>query len=302
VETGDLAANVLFLGVDGGATRCRARLSDASGAKLGEGVAGPANIRLGFDASLASVLDATNLCLRQSGLSSADLSRISACLALAGATEPTDLAAAQATKYPFANTIITSDAHAACVGAHGGQDGGVIVIGTGSIGWAQIGGRQHRVGGWGLPMSDEGSGAWLGCEVLRRVLWAHDGRVAWTGLLKAAFAQFQSDPHAIVRWTGTARPHDYGALAPLVVHYGKRFDPVALELMQSAAGHIDALASQLIELGAGRLALTGGLAQHVKPWLAQQTLAHLVMPAGDALDGALRLARAAVGAPEPQHL
>jgi glucosamine kinase len=151
-------------------------------------------------------------------------------------------------------------------------------------------------------MSDEGSGAWLGCEMLRRLLWAHDGRIAWSGLLKAAFAEFQSDPHAIVRWTSTARPHDYGALAPLVVDYARHFDPVALELMQSAAGHIDALASQLIASGAERLALTGGLAQHVKPWLAQQTLAHLVMPAGDALDGALRLARAAVGAPEPQHL
>lgn len=302
METGDLAANMLFLGVDGGATKCRARLTDASGAKLGEGAAGPANIRLALEAGLDAVSDATNLCLRQAGLPSGDLSRVSACLALAGATEPGDRAAAEAKAHPFARTMITSDAHAACVGAHGHNDGGIVAIGTGSIGWAQIGGRQHRVGGWGLPVSDEGSGAWVGCEVLRRVLWAHDGRVAWTGLLKAVFAQFDSDPHSIVRWTTNTRPHDYGALAPVVVDYAKRFDPVALALMQSAAGHIDALAGRLIELGAERLALTGGLAPHVKPWLAQQTLAHLVMPEGDALDGALRLARTAVGAPEPQHL
>jgi glucosamine kinase len=208
------------------------------------------------------------------------------------------LAAAQAQKYPFAHTIITSDAHAACIGAHGDQDGGVVIVGTGSIGWAQIGGRQHRIGGWSLPVSDEGSGAWLGCEVLRRVLWAHDGRIPWSGLLRTVSARFDSDPHAIVRWTAKARSHDYGALAPLVVEHARHFDPVALELMQSAAGHIDLLARRLIELGAERLALSGGLAPHVKPWLAQQTLAHLVMPAGDALDGALRLARAAVGAPQ----
>ena len=302
METGDLAANMLFLGVDGGATKCRARLCASSGARLGEGVAGPANIRLGLDASIGAVLEATEKCLRQADLPSADLSRISACLALAGATEPNDLAAARARRYPFVHTIITSDAHAACIGAHGDQDGGVIIVGTGSIGWAQIGGRQHRIGGWSLPVSDEGSGAWLGCEVLRRVLWAHDGRFAWTGLLRAMSARFDSDPHAIVRWTAKARSHDYGALAPLVVEHARHFDPAALELMQSAAGHIDALAARLIELGAARLALAGGLAQHVKPWLAQQTLAHLVMPEGDALDGALRLARTAVGAPEPQHL
>lgn len=301
METGDLAANMLFLGVDGGATKCRARLAAASGARLGEGVAGPANIRLALQTSVAAVLEAAEKCLRHGGLPPSDLSRVSACLALAGATEPGDLAVVQAQTYPFARTVITSDAHAACVGAHGDADGGVIVIGTGSIGWAQTGGRQHRVGGWGLPVSDEGSGAWLGCEVLRRVLWAHDGRVAWTGLLRTMSARFDSDPHAIVRWTAAARPYDYGALAPLVVEHARRFDPVALELMQGAASHIDALASRLTELGAERLALTGGLAQHVKPWLAQRTLARLVMPAGDALDGALRLARAAVGAPEPQH-
>jgi glucosamine kinase len=302
VETGDLAANMLFLGVDGGATRCRARLCAPTGAKLGEGAAGPANIRLDMDGSVAAVLEATEKCLRSAGLSSADVPRISACLALAGATEPNNLATAQARTFPFAHTIITSDARAACVGAHGDADGGIIVVGTGSIGWAQIGGRHYRIGGWSMPVSDEGSGAWLGCEVLRRVLWAHDGRVKWTGLLRTVAAQFDSDPHAIVRWTARARPHDYGALAPLVVEHARRFDPVALELMQSAAAHIDALAVQLVELGAERLALTGGLAQHVKPWLAQQTLAHLVMPAGDALDGALRLARAALDATQPQHL
>src|SRR5690349_18474662 len=155
---------MLFLGVDGGATKCRARLTDASGAKLGEGAAGPANIRLDMNASVSAVMEATEKCLRQAGLAAADLPRISACLALAGATEPNNLSAAQARTYPFARTIITSDAHAACVGAHAGQDGGVIVIGTGSIGWAQVGGRRHRIGGWSLPVSDEGSGAWLGCE------------------------------------------------------------------------------------------------------------------------------------------
>jgi hypothetical protein len=47
----------LFLGVDGGGTRCRARLEDHVGKRLGEGLAGPANLRLGQQASLDAVLD-----------------------------------------------------------------------------------------------------------------------------------------------------------------------------------------------------------------------------------------------------
>lgn len=283
--------DLLLLGIDGGGTKCRARLCAPSGAILGEGVAGPANIRLGLENSLAAVRQATNLCLHQAGLASSDLPRIAACLALAGASEPAALAAAQAEKYPFGHTTITTDADAACVGAHGGRDGGVIVVGTGTIGWAVLKGRRHRVGGWGLLVSDEGSGAWLGREALRQVLWAHDGRVPWTVLLRILFKQFQNDPHAIVRWTSEATPRDFGSFAPRVVEHANHGDPAGIELMQLAAAHIDALGARLIALGTSRLSLAGGLAAHMQPWLSPGIQTYLVAPAGDALDGALQLAR-----------
>jgi glucosamine kinase len=293
-ERADLRPNLLLLGIDGGGTNCRARLCAPSGTVLGEGRAGPANIRLGLENSLAAVRQATDLCLHQAGLSSRDLSRVAACLALAGASEPTDLAAAQTQKHPFGRTTITTDAHAACVGAHHGRDGGVIIAGTGSIGWAMLKGRHYRVGGWGLAVSDEGSGAWLGREALRRVLWAQDGRMASTGLLRTLSAQFQDNPHAIVRWAAAATPRDFGSLAPRVVEHAESGDPAAAALMQSAAAHIDALAARLIELGASRLSLAGGLSPAMTPWLSESTKARLVAPAGDALDGAVQLARLSV--------
>ncbi len=284
---------LLLLGVDGGGTRCRARLSTLRSATLAEAVAGPANIRLGMDEAFSSVFQAGARCLAQAGLSPGDSQRIVACLALAGASEPSCRDAAQRYRHPYRHVIVTTDAHAACVGAHAGRNGGVIVVGTGSIGWAELDGRQFRIGGWGLAVSDEGSGAWLGREALRRVLWAHDGRIPWTGLMSALFERFQSDPHAIVRWSSNATPGELGALAPAIVDHVAKSDPIALELMRLAAGHVDALAARLVLLGAHRLALVGGLAKPIEPWLADETRRHLVQPAGDALDGALRLAAAA---------
>jgi glucosamine kinase len=284
----------LFLGIDGGGTRCRARLADAAGNVLGEGEAGPANIRQGLEECFRAVRDATGQCVAQAGLPGDP--PIVACLALAGASEPAEAAAARGySGHGFRRMLVTTDAHAACVGAHRGEDGGVIVVGTGSIGWAIVGGRQHRVGGWALPVSDEGSGAWLGCEALRRTLWAHDGRAAWTPLLRAISEQLGSDPSAIVRWTGSARPRDFAALAPLVVEHAHRSDAEARALMRLAARHVDALAARLAAHGASRLALAGGLARSLEPWLSSKTRKSLVAPAGDALDGALRLARAAAG-------
>jgi len=285
--------DTLLLGVDGGGTRCRARLCAASGARLADAVTGPANIRLGFKPAMIAVMSAVEQCLDQAGLAKSNLNRITACLALAGASEPTQLALARRHKYPFAHTILVTDAQAACVGAHRGADGGVIIVGTGSIGWGELKGRQHRVGGWGLSISDEGSGAWIGCEALRRVLWAHDGRVPWTGLLDDLFTHFRRDPHAIVRWTTRASPRDYGSFAPLVVSHARKQDAVAIELMQRAAGHIDALAARLLSADVRPLALVGGLAEAMAQWVSSDTRRHLIQPAGDALDGAIALARVA---------
>jgi glucosamine kinase len=287
----NVQSDVFLLGIDGGGSQCRARLCAMSGARLGEGVGGPANIRLGIEQSFGSVLQATTQCMSAAGLALQDLDRIVACLALAGASEPGHLDAALRYPHPYRTAIFVTDAQAACIGAHGGCDGGIAVVGTGTIGWAELSGHQYRVGGWGWPISDEGSGAWLGCEAVRKTLWAHDGRVPWTDLLESLFARFQSDPHAIVRWMSGALPRDYASLAPVVVEHAAADDRVAHELLLEAGKHIDALARRLLAFGVVRLALVGGLAASIEPWLPDDTRRHLTAPLGDAVDGALRLAR-----------
>jgi glucosamine kinase len=283
---------ILLLGVDGGGTRCRARVAEFSGTVLGEGVAGPANIRFGIEESLGAVLEATRKAFAAAGLRPGDLSRVVACLALAGASEPDERDAAKRHPHPFRHVVFTADAHAACIGAHEGRDGGIVVVGTGTIGWAVIAGKTHRCGGWGFPVSDEGSGTWLGCEALRRVLWADDGRIAWTPLLRILFEEFGGNPHAIVRWTGEARPRDFARFAPLIAEFADARDLVGVELMRAAAKHIDWVAARLTALGAPRLGRARGLAERIAPGLNPATQARMIRPKGDAMAGALRIARA----------
>jgi glucosamine kinase len=287
--------DLLLLGVDGGGTRCRARLSSDHGIVLADAVSGPANLRLGLERSFAAVIDAATQCLRDAALSEEDMSRVVACLAMAGASEPDYAAAAEGREHPFRRIIMTTDAHAACIGAHAGHDGGIIIAGTGTIGWAMVQGKVYRIGGWGLPISDEGSGAWLGSELLRRVLWARDGRVPWTPLLRGVFTDFREDPHTILDWVAQAQPSDLGEYAPRIVAHAAQRDSAAVELMSLAAGHIDALAARLVACGADRVALMGGLAPSLQPWLTPVTQSHLVEPSGDALTGALTLARRVAG-------
>jgi glucosamine kinase len=83
---------------------------------------------------------------------------------------------------------------------------------------------------------------------------------------------------------------------PLILAHAQRDDPAGVELMRRAAGHVDVLVMLLTALGAQRVALVGGLAPHLHPWIPRDTRSHLVEPAGDALDGALQLARGAANA------
>jgi glucosamine kinase len=281
--------DVILLGVDGGGSRCRARLAATDGTILAESYGGPANLRLGVDESVRVVCGCVRECLRQASLAGQERS-IVACLALAGASEPDKLAAARQVRYPFRSTLLTTDARAACIGAHGGTDGGIVIVGTGSIGWASVGGEEHRVGGWGFPLSDQGSGAWIGFAVLKRLLWAHDGLTEWTGLLRSLLDRFAGDPHAVVRWMDEAKPADYASLAPMVVSHAVGGDTVGLDVMLRAAGYIEAIAKRLDDLGVSRLCLMGGLADSIGPFLPRPRRNALSPPLGDALSGALRLA------------
>ena len=89
----------------------------------------------------------------------------------------------------------------------------------------------------------------------------------------------------------SARPRDFGKFAPLVFDYAARADPLATALVRLAAGHIDALAIRLLDLGALRLSLVGGLAEKIEPYLAASVRQNLAPPLADAVTGALALAR-----------
>ena len=167
------------------------------------------------------------------------------------------------------------------------------LVGTGSIGWAELNGRHYRVGGWGLPVSDEGSGAWLGREALRRCCGRMTAAFAWTDLLRVLFEQFQTIRTPSCAGHPRRQSRDFGSLAPRVVEHAESGDAGRDRAHAAAPPPISThSAARLIGLGTYRLALVGGLAAfHAAVAFARDVTPYLVAPAGDALDGALQLAR-----------
>lgn len=281
----------LVIGVDGGGTGCRARVEDGEGRVLGTGVGGPAAVRLGSERSMVAVLQACNAALAAARLPPASLGAMDAAIGLAGLSRKGAAEKLTALAHPFRSVRFVDDAVIACIGAHGGADGGIVIIGTGSAGIARVEGRVVRVGGYGFPISDEASGADLGLQALRLALRAHDGRSPATDFTREMMSRFGDDPFEAVAWMDRATATDYATFAPLVMRCANAGDPVAGKILRQAAGEIGALVMRLVEAGAPRIALLGGLAPHVQPWLAADVQRILFPARGDALDGALQLAR-----------
>jgi glucosamine kinase len=285
------ASGPYFLGVDGGGTGCRARIEDEAGTVLGQGLSGPATTRLGIDEAWTSIARAYNAAIEEAGFGTVEIAKIQAGIGLAGIGRKGALEALRATAHPFASIDFVSDGVGACLGAHSGLDGAIVIAGTGSIGLGFVEGRDLRVGGYGFPISDEGSGADLGLKVVQLALRAHDGRHERTALLAEVMQRFQNDPMEAVAWMDRATATDYATLAPMVMRHADQGDPVGRRIVQGAAEQIDTFVRVLFEQGAPRVTLLGGLSSPLEPWLAPDVRRRLKPADGDAVSGAIILAR-----------
>jgi glucosamine kinase len=288
-------SSLLFLGVDGGGSRCRARLETADGMRLGEGLSGPATMRLGIDATLASIMGATHQAFQQAGLSDEAMARTYAGIGLAGTGQPGARQALEAWPHPFAGAWFEGDGYLAMLGAFGGQAGGVVIVGTGTIAITHLGGKTVRIGGYGFPVSDEGGGASLGLAALQSASRSWDGRAEASDFSREVLARF-ADPSALASWMTTATATDYATFAPIIVKHAEAGDPQARQLMTQAGVRIAELAQALYMLGVRRVALAGGLAEPVKPYLPREVRDRLVQPKADAMAGGILLAKTRLGA------
>ena len=280
----------LFMGIDGGGSTCRARLRDGAGTLLSEAIGGSANVYLDEAGALAAIKGTIETALAQAELSVVDRARLHLGLGLAGVSSPAIAAEVAAALDGYAAVRVSNDAVTACLGAHGGADGGLVIAGTGSAGVALVGGRETVIGGRGFILGDDGSGARIGHASWCRALRAHDGLEPHTPFTRALMARFGDDPAAVVRWGLTARSADYGAEAPACFDAAASGDEVALSIVTAAARALAELVAALRRLGAERIAMVGGGAKAISPYLPRDVAESLSEPLGDARDGAILLA------------
>lgn len=255
-----------FVGIDGGGSTLRVVLTRSNYAVLAQHTGPAVNPRLvGFEVAARRIGAGIEAVLAAAGVSLAQVQAAGLGIAGAPAHVTRDwLAEVGAAYLPGVNCRYSADYEIALVGAHGQPHGLLVLSGTGSLAYGMTGEHTALVGGWGYLMGDEGSGFWLGQQVLLAVVHTADGRGPHTALSEAVLAYIQGDsPWALFDWVYEQPTATHIArLAPLALEVAAEGDAVALDILDRGVTALGtALETARQRLGGVQLpvAFAGGL-------------------------------------------
>lgn len=300
-----------IIGIDGGGTHTRGVLYKegkiVAQAKAGTSRIGSVGVGESCERTLNVILDLCN----QAEIESSEIDAVVVGLAGIWLEEEKKRAAALLRTLSRSQNIVIndvsmlSDAEIALEGALDGDDGIIVIVGTGSISLAKMGKNKiQRCGGWGIELDDEGSGAWIGREGITAVVRDLDGRGKHTKLTKL-FSEISptidiANPRTIVK-AYAERNFEYHQISPLVMQCAVDGDEVCLDIINRASVHLSELPltlSKYYKSDKVKVALMGGiidnntlLSQKLIESLKKEKTLELIKPKGNALDGAISIGK-----------
>jgi len=242
-------ASPIVVGIDAGGSKTRAFAVDRTGAVIGRGAGGGANLLSSPDpqGSIGAAL--------AESLGGAVPQAI--VLSCSGGDRPADREKGRAILVrlvgPAVQIEVTHDAIAALYAGNPAGCGVVLISGTGSIAFGRnLAGEERRAGGWGYLIGDEGSAVWIGLEGLRASAHHADGRGAATAITAHLLRELGLDGGA----GGQSPPERFMDVIPQL--YGRPHPApavlAAVRAVARAAAESDAIAVSIVQRGAHALA------------------------------------------------
>lgn len=268
-----------YLGIDGGGTKCKAVIYSSQFGVISQGLSGPANVSKQTELAIEHILEASSSALDAAKIDGLCLADLIAGIGLAGLNLPDSQLKMEGWQHPFKQAFFTSDLHAACIGAHQGQDGAVIIAGTGSSGLVLRQGQLTELGGHGFPCGDCGSGAWLGLKAIELTLKALDGLHQSSGLSSMITAHYQvTDAKSLAQHVASFKPADYARIAPLVIQQAQRQEQDAVAIVKVGVNYLSNMALALTAQTPLPLSLIGGLTPYLTEYFPE-SVQTLIKPA-----------------------
>ena len=98
----------LYLGIDGGGSKCKAVVMNEKNEILGTGISGPGNPLHGFEQATNSISESATLALKNAGLAHLALNELIAGVGLAGVNLPVLFEQMQTWQHPFKQMFLAT--------------------------------------------------------------------------------------------------------------------------------------------------------------------------------------------------
>ena len=160
---------------------------------------------------------------------------------------------------------IENDVEATLLGLAQGRNATLLIAGTGAIAFSVTDGMITRIGGWGHRAGDEGSGYWIGKEILHAIFRAADGRGIQTMLTRLVMEKIGvTSLDELMNWLYARdyRNAHTASLASVLRSATENNDEVALIIANKAADELALLATTALSKNSSTLFLNGGILQH----------------------------------------
>ncbi|MCL2812759.1 MAG: hypothetical protein FWD25_12840 [Clostridia bacterium] len=229
-----------FLAVDGGGSKTEFCLYDCATGEARHFYSGSTNYKISeeADADLEAFGEGVMRTFMETGVKIAQIRGL--VMGMAGVDSPKDyehyLHIGMSIGFPKERIHVCNDSELAFY-SKGAPPGLCIIAGTGSVSLGVSAQRQMvRSGGWGSPISDEGSGGWIGIRILGKLLRYCDGYDKHLPVfddLRTHFgaSSFEELPHNL----SLIGMREIAGAARVVLGCADAGDPYCLELVHQAA-------------------------------------------------------------------
>lgn len=258
-----------LIGIDGGGSNSRYVVCDTNAKVLYHCRGGATNF-LKYDVNdvCKTIYTLINKCTKNLKITSKDIKAVVIGTAGAGRREDALYLKKNLKKFFKSKNIslefeVFSDGNIALEGAFAGQEGSIIISGTGSIIFGKgKDGKIYRLGGYGNKIGDEGSGYSIARKGLNAASQDFDGRggkTLLTNYLKRNF-KIVSGPELVNKIY--RKNFDIASFAPFVLKAADRGDKISVEILNDEADelikHIKAM-KKLIGVRKLKVAFSGSL-------------------------------------------
>lgn len=259
-----------IIGCDAGGTKTAASAYDKNANLLCSAQSGAGNLTVNFDKSMQNIKEAIDILLSTRPTDNC----VFLCIGCAGVElgdlkKRCEISLNEYFNGRIAKIKVINDAVLGLYSALNGEDGILVISGTGSIGYLKKGDELFRFGGWGHLINDDGSGYDISIRAIRAIALGFDMGKPETALKKAIFEFLNvSDMQGLTQFVYGSTKREISSLVPIIEKVANEGDNEANKILTRAGEQLASLAIGLTKrhkLNNPKIAISGSVLRKTLP-------------------------------------